>query len=250
MESKAFDVMADSADHHCWWEGRRRVLGSLIDRLRLPPGAQILDVGTGTGSNLPLLARYGSVHACEIDPGARRIAAARGLGLVEYGSLPTDLPFAGRSFDLITLLDVIEHIDDDVAALRAVAARLAPNGALLITVPALPSMWSKLDQDSHRRRRYLRSGLRARLSQAGLRADFIGYFLTLLFPAALIRREIAHWRPGTYDTDMLRMPHPMINRLLREIFALERFFVGRVPFPIGLSLLAIARAGDGTPARS
>ncbi len=245
MESKAFTVMADSADHHWWWEGRRRVLASLVSRLRLPPSAQILDVGTGTGSNLPMLARYGSIHACEIDEGARNVAAARRLGPVEYGSLPNELPFADRRFDLIALLDVIEHVDDDVAALRAVGGRLAPGGAVLITVPALPSMWSQLDQDSHHRRRYLRSDLRATLSQAGLRVEFISYFFTLLLPAALIRRALDRWRPGTYDSDMLRMPHPMINRLLGEVFALERFLVGRVPFPIGLSLLAIARATNG-----
>src|SRR5262252_7893084 len=132
---------------HWWFVGRRRIVASVLAGL-LEPGRdlRILDVGCGTGGMLPLLGSFGQVTG--IDPAEAAIRysrqhAAPGVELYQV-DFPAEIP-PGRDYDLLTLFDVLEHLDDDAAALRAARSLLKPGGWLLVTVPALRSLWSPHD---------------------------------------------------------------------------------------------------------
>ena len=147
---------------------------------------------------------------------------------------------AERSYDLIGAFDVIEHIEEDGAAIAAIAARLRPGGKLVMTVPAHQWMWSAHDVVNHHKRRYSKAGLRMMIEGSPLRLDKLGYFNSLLFPAALAERLSSKLRGK--DSADLKLPIAPLNTALERVFAAERHLVGRLPLPPGLSLFAVASA--------
>ena len=142
------------------------------------------------------------------------------------------------AYDLIAVLDVVEHIEDDIGALKAMAACLKPGGKILITVPAHPWMWSAHDVVNHHHRRYTKKTLRQAIAAAGLKPEKLGYFNSLLFPLAAGARLLGKWT-GREDSDD-SPPPPLVNRLFERIFRLERHLVGRAPMAPGVSLVTLA----------
>ncbi len=240
MEASEYRFMAEYEDRHWWFVGRRTVLAALLDGLALPADARILEVGCGTGGNLPLLGRYGRVTALEMDSYARTFAQQKTGVDVRDGVLPQSLPFNNESFDLVCLFDVLEHIPDDEAALAAIADLLAPGGHLLLTVPAHQWLWGAHDEHLHHRRRYSRAGLRALLEASGYVIDRTSFFNALLFLPAAAVRLVDRWR-GRLTASGAALPSPAINRLLTGLFAAEAPWLRRWNLPFGLSLLVLAR---------
>ena len=240
MERQAFDRMAELDSTHWWYVARRHILASLIEReVRLPPDAEILEIGCGTGHNLKMLGRYGALEAVELDEDARALATKRLGRPVRAGKLP-DIAFQfDKTFDLITLLDVLEHIPNDGAALAAIFRLLKPGGKLLLTVPANPWMWSAHDTVHHHYRRYRKREIAALGREAGLEIDLLSPFNSLLYPPIAAVRLLGQLR-GKEDSDD-RMPWALVNGLLSAVFGMEAALVGRVPFPVGVSLVAILR---------
>jgi SAM-dependent methyltransferase len=241
MDRIIFDRMAALDQTHWWYVARRRILADLIARKVKPPkAAHILEIGCGTGHNFPVLSAFGHVDALEVDAPARAIASAR-LGR-DVGSAPlpelTGIP-DGR-YDLIALLDVLEHIEGDKAALASIRAKLKPGGRILVTVPANEWMWSAHDTVHHHYRRYNPGTLRAVAAEAGLKVDLLTHFNSLLFPLAAAVR-IAGKLTGREEADDAQPPAPL-NALFTAVFGLERHLVGRVPLPFGISLAAVLRA--------
>ena len=154
--------------------------------------------------------------------------------------LPELAEVAERHYDLIGAFDVIEHIDDDHAALASIAARLKPGGKLVVTVPAHQWMWSAHDVVNHHKRRYSKRALRRLIEGSPLQLERIGYFNSLLFPVAVGERMLSKLR-GKEDAD-LKLPPAPLNSALEAAFAAERHLIGRVPLPPGLSLFAVASA--------
>lgn len=235
-----YDRMAAHDTTHWWYRARREVLNDYIAReAGLGAGARILEIGCGTGHNLPMLARFGEVDAIEIDAAARAIASAR-LGKPVLDAPLPELPGIARGhYDLIAVLDVIEHVDADVAALGAMADCLKPGGHILIAVPAHPWMWSAHDVVNHHKRRYTKATLARAIADAGLTHNGLRYINSLLFPAAVAAR-VAGKLTGKDDSDD-SPPAAPLNAAFDAIFRLERHLVGRVPMPPGLSILTLAR---------
>lgn len=242
MHPSAYREMAEAEERHWWFTGRRSILHSVISRLKLPPQAAILEIGCGTGGNLAMLSAFGRVSGLESDAAARAIAADKTSGRfdIRAGTCPGDIPFPARSFDLVCLFDVLEHIEEDVPTLQAVPGLLAAGGQAIITVPAYRWLWGAHDEFLHHKRRYSARELRTKIATSGLRIAELSYFNTLLFPlAALARlkdRLLNHDRAsGT------AVPARPINSVFHQVFSAERFLLGRVPLPFGVSLLAVIR---------
>jgi SAM-dependent methyltransferase len=240
MERAVFDRMAELDQDHWWFLARRRILKRLIERVVRPPKkAKILEVGCGTGHNLAMLKAFGSVEASELDRCARAVANKRLPGKVKSAKLPDLSKFKRNGYDLIALLDVLEHVPDDLASLRAIHMRLKPGGALLLTVPANPWMWSAHDAAHHHFRRYTRKQLAELFLRSGLEVQLLSYFNTFLFPlvaAARVAGKIT--RKDSADD---RLPSAPVNSVLNAIFGLEAHTLGRLPMPFGVSLVAIVR---------
>jgi SAM-dependent methyltransferase len=238
MERAVFDRMAEQDEVHWWYVARRRILHDLIAReVDLPGEARILEIGCGTGHNFEMLRGFGRLDAIEVDAAARALASRRLGHAVGDAPLPELTGIADRSYHLIALLDVLEHVDADREALASIAGKLAPGGRILVTVPAYQWLWSAHDVAHHHKRRYSKRGLRRVIEAAGLRAERIGYFNSLLFPLAAAAR-LAGRLAGKSSSDD-RLPPAPVNGLFRAIFGLERHLVGRVPLPAGVSLFAL-----------
>ena len=240
MERQAFDRMAELDRAHWWYVGRRKIIARLIERkVRLPAGATILELGCGTGHNLEMLGRYGELEAVELDDDARALASKRLGRPIRAGKLPEIADEIGCEYDLVTLLDVLEHISDDREALAAVVRLMKPGGKLLLTVPANPWMWSAHDTIHHHHRRYRKGEIAAIARELGLEIHLLSLFNSLLYPPIAVIRLLGKWRSKEDSDD--RMPPAPLNKLLSAVFGFERALVGRVPFPVGVSLVAILR---------
>jgi SAM-dependent methyltransferase len=239
MERIVYDRMAEHDSSHWWYRARRDILADYVARYAgLRADARILEIGCGTGHNLPMLARFGQVEAIEIDDAARAIASTRLDRPVGDAPLP-QLPGIERgAYDLIAVLDVVEHIADDVAALKAMGDCLKPGGKILITVPAHQWLWSAHDVVNHHQRRYSKASLEAAIRAGGLRHNGLRYFNSLLFPLAVAAR-LAGRLTGKDDSDDSPPPAP-VNALFEKVFAIERHLIGRVPMSPGVSIITLA----------
>lgn len=241
MERVVYRQMAELDQRHWWYRARRQILAELIRREGgLPPNPRILEIGCGTGHNLAMLGDFGEIDALELDEEARAMAEQRLGRQVMSAPLPELDGVPDRHYDLIGAFDVIEHIDDDRGALTSIAAKLKPGGKFLMTVPAHQWMWSAHDVVNHHKRRYSKRALKALIERSPLKLSKIGYFNSLLFPLAVADRLASKLR-GREDAD-LKLPARPLNSALEKVFAAERYAVGRLPLPPGLSLFAVACA--------
>ncbi len=239
MDRIVYDRMAEHDSTHWWYTARRDILHDYVARYAgLPKDARILEIGCGTGHNLPMLMQFGSVDAIEIDPAARDIASKRLGKPVGAAPLPELTGVERGAYDMIAVLDVVEHIQDDVAALQAMRECLKPGGKILIAVPAHQWMWSAHDVVNHHHRRYSKTTLIAAIQAAGMKPTKLGYFNSLLFPLAAAAR-VAGRMTGRDDSDDSPPPGP-VNKLFEAIFRAERHLVGRVPMTPGVSILTLA----------
>ena len=240
MERAVFDRMAELDQDHWWFIARRRILASLIERIVKPPReARLLEVGCGTGHNLAMLGQYGTLEACELDDCARALAAKRLGREIKTARLPDLSMFERDSYDVVALLDVLEHVPDDVASLKAILKRLKPGGALVLTVPANPWMWSAHDAAHHHFRRYSKRELNRVVREAGFDVQLLSFCNTLLFPLVAAARVLGKITRKESADDSL--PGAPVNAALEKIFGLEAAMVGRTPMPFGVSLVAVLR---------
>ncbi|MCW3017782.1 MAG: methyltransferase [Solirubrobacterales bacterium] len=230
-------------DRHWWYRGRRTVLDGVIAGLGLPSPARVLDAGCGSGRNMIELSRLGSVTGVELSETSVALARRRDAGEVISGSV-LEMPFPDDSFDLAVSLDVVEHLEDDLAALRELRRTVAPGGALLVTVPAYQWLWSGHDEINHHHRRYTRRSLQLVAEQAGWRQVRTTYFNSLLLPVAILLRVLDRVnRAKTTESSLdLWIPPAPVNWLLERPLAFEAALIGRGGrIPAGLSLLAVFR---------
>jgi SAM-dependent methyltransferase len=244
MKASVHVEYRDAAAHHWWFRARRRIFARLLDPIAAPGGdARILEVGPGSGVNVPILASRGELVVVDRDAGS--LAACRAVGIAGVFADATHLPFADASFDLACALDVIEHVDDDRAALGELHRVLRPGGHLLATVPALRLLWGRQDVLAEHRRRYARREFAAAVQDNGFEITRLSYFNTLLFPpillARLLMRPFLSRSVSTGRSDLaVRAPFGL-DRVLEALFAAEGAWLVRRDLPIGVSLLAIAR---------
>lgn len=245
MDRAEFQTMLAMDDRHWWYRGRRRVMRAVLDGAALPPGARLLDAGSGSGRTLDELAAYGTVAGIELNALGVEAAHARGHLDVQEAAVE-DIPHPDASFDLVTCLDVIEHTPDDVRSLGELRRVTRPGGALLVTVPAYPRLWSRHDEVNSHYRRYTRRSLRDAAEAAGWRVErMTGFNAAYLLPAAAIRlarRGSGNGARPEAGSSELSLTPPALDALLELPLRAEAALIARgLSLPAGLSLLALLR---------
>jgi SAM-dependent methyltransferase len=229
---------------HWWFLGRRRIfLRLLSDYLAPRETALILDVGCGTGTTLGYLSPYGRGVGVDIEQAALEYARQRGVRRVVQAA-GTGLAFSDDTFDLICVLDILEHVDDDASALRECHRTCKPGGLMLLTVPAYRFLWGRQDEISRHRRRYVAPDVRQRVTGAGFSIQRLTYFNVILFPIIAAIRLFRRWR-GPRPRETLRSDFSMtqpgrLNDVLAVIFASESLLLPYVDLPFGVSVLCVA----------
>ena len=245
-------------DRHFWFRARNQVISTLASQIAagLALGYRVLEVGCGTG-NVPRVLEQacprGVVMGMDLFAEGLQYARRRTSCPLVQGDMHTP-PF-GTQFDLIGLFDLLEHLSDDMQVLRDLHAMLSPEGTLLLTVPAHPSLWSYFDEASHHCRRYEPAELESKLIRAGYQIEYLTQYMASIFPLVWLGRRLATLidRRRTSDADHtddlaareLRIV-PVFNDFVALLLAQEARVIARHrSLPIGTSLLAIARRDPG-----
>jgi SAM-dependent methyltransferase len=241
MRDELYGEIFAAEQEHWWFVARHRIVLHLLERYLLPNGGapyKVADLGCGCGMMLLRLSeKYepvgldGSRHAIEF---ARR----RGV-TAKLGALPEEVPLSRESYDAVLMLDVLEHLKYDRASVEVAASLLKPGGILICTVPAHMWLWTKFDEDHHHFRRYSRRQFRSLFDEPSIRLELLSHLNAILFAPAAMWRILA---AKVFERDRARyLRLPPFNSVLRSIFAFERLMLGKVPMPIGLSFIAVAR---------
>ncbi|MFZ5644838.1 MAG: class I SAM-dependent methyltransferase [Bacillota bacterium] len=241
MQPHIYDELGKTEQNHWWFVARRAILKAVIEKYLERSPKFILDAGCGTGGNLDFLKSLGGhVTAVEMNSTAARIAAEKhGIGVLT-GSLPDKMPFPEESFDLITLLDVLEHVEYDEKALSVLGSLLRPGGYLLVTVPAFSFLWGYHDEVHDHKRRYRSMELANKIKKANLKMVYCSYFNFFLFPAIAAARFTGRLLSSKSPNGDLYMPPHIINNLLKAVMSSEAAILQNTRLPVGVSLIALA----------
>lgn len=232
--------MYEMESEHWWFVSRRDFILSLI-RFINKSYPVILDIGCGTGLNLSEFKNVGRAYGFDISKDAVGFCHKRGtLNVVQASA--SDICFGEKVFDIVTLLDVMEHLPYQKAAFEEVRRVLKDNGKLIITVPAFKILWSQHDEALCHFRRYERSELIKELIESGYRIEKIGYFFFSSFLAVALIRIIRKLRvsKNSCHSDTTTAPPKLINRFLIYLFRIERRISFKINMPFGTTLYAVA----------
>jgi SAM-dependent methyltransferase len=240
MDPKLYDEMLAMQSRHFWFKGRCQILRRLLNEA-LPPSPQtnILDLGCGCGQNISAFSADYRMEGLDYSDQAIEFCRTQGL-TVHQGFLPDILPFNNRQFDACLFLDVLEHVDNDVATVQSARLLLKSQGLLMATVPAYPSLFSGRDRFHGHKRRYTHATFKSLFPENEWQIKKLTYFNTFLFPLSATWRLLLKAMGQDKAAPDLHIPPEPFNSLLTAIFSAEKYFLPYFSFPFGLSLLVIA----------
>ena len=262
MQQHTYAIMDEVEGSHWWFVGRRAILESFLrgitnklrpnrseppasaggrelagGELNSPTPLRILDVGCGTGANLEMLSQFGASEGVDVSDDALAFCAHKGLKAQK--GLAESLPFADESFDLTTALDVVEHLDDDVAGLKEMFRVTKRGGYSLIFVPAFMWLWGVQDDISHHRIRYTKKQIVERLEKAGYKIERATYANWTFFAPILAGRTIMKIT-GIKPESENNVNVSALNGFFGKLFSSERLWLKNFDFPFGVSIVIVA----------
>lgn len=229
---------------HWWWEGRRKLISLLLEKEK---PKRILDVGCGTGETLTYLKKLfpkSELNGVDLSDNAIKFSKSRGHKNI-FKANALRLPFKDNKFDVVLLLDVIEHIKNHQKVINEAKRVLNSKGKVIITSPGLSFIWSKFDENQGHQRRYTRHEILDLAQKADLEMDFISYFNFLLSPPIIGVRLLSNLKPLAFLSSYDRSFNfdvafkPITNNILKKVFVSEINFIRYIRFPIGISIAAV-----------
>ncbi len=239
MEDSVYDVF----NHDQWWwsVGRRALVNKLWKRYGdLGNEPVVLDIGCGPGATLKELGKVGRSYGLDISGTALKYCRERGIDSVCMGEA-SNLPYHDELFDLVISVDVLEHVEDDVGAIREMCRVTKPGGVIIFTVPAFQFLWSRRDEQCHHLRRYRLGEVKKKTAEAGLqilKATYIN--LPLLVPLfLLIKGGHLLRRNPSMKMDYVVVPPP-VNKVLGFVVRAEARWLSLADLPLGTSICCVA----------
>jgi SAM-dependent methyltransferase len=256
MRPVNYEIIFEVEDDHWWFVGRRAIVFAMIEQalekvfvvppsagsgkdFRLKAGLRTLDIGCGTGATMDHLKRFGDVHGIDLEEIPLGFSRRRGHTRVARASA-TELPIADESLDLVTALDVIEHLDDDVRGLGEIRRVLKPGAPAVLFVPAFQALWGPNDVQSGHKRRYRLKPFRDAVERAGLHVERISYANIAMFAPIWLGRKLLNLL-GRTEAAENRINHPWLNRLIAAAFSSEAGWLKHHTLPFGVSIICVAR---------
>jgi ubiquinone/menaquinone biosynthesis C-methylase UbiE len=239
MNKYLYQDLNDQEQLHWWHISKRKTIISLMRQSLTERNPTILDIGCGTGKNVEEFTRLGRSYGLDISKEAIKFCQNRGLKNVSLGR-SENLPYSNSKFSAVTLLDVLEHINEK-PSLREVRRVLKKNGYLFITVPSYQFLWSRWDEVLHHKRRYTQKKLRKALEQNGFKILKISYLYSFLVPPVLIIRFFkSKFSQDEYCSDF-KITNSLINKILLFLADQERRFLYKKSLLFGTSIVCVAR---------
>ena len=242
MEKEAYKIMDDREEIHWWYLGGGEILRNVIKKY-LKNNMNILDIGCGTGRNLALLQSFGKVKGIEYDESSVIKAQKKFPNIeIKKGELPNKLNLnKDEIFDLITLFDVLEHIEDDRKSLEVLYEYLSENGKLILTVPAFDFLWTKSDEVQFHKRRYRKKELTNLLKNIGYKIEYSSYFNFFLFMPTVMGKILMRFDKYYTVNKEMKMTNKYLNKILYFIFKSESYFIPKLKYPFGISVVIVAK---------
>jgi SAM-dependent methyltransferase len=241
MQQHTYAIMNRVEDTHWWYVGRRAILESflegIIEKSKIE-NSKILDVGCGTGGNLEMLEKFGAAEGVDVSDDALEFCKSKGLKV--HKGLAEKLPFADESFDIVTALDVVEHLDDDIAGLKEMFRVTKTGGKSLIFVPAFMWLWGVQDDVSNHRIRYTKKQIVERLEKAGFKVERATYANWTFFAPILGGRTLMKIT-GIKPESENNVNVSALNGVFGKLFGAERFWLKNFDFPFGVSIVVVAK---------
>ena len=246
MQQHTYAIMDRVEDKHWWFVGRRAILESFLksisEKIRNRQSAiRILDVGCGTGANLEMLSQFGTAEGVDVSDDALEFCRQKGLNAQK--GLAETLPFGDETFDLTTALDVVEHLDDDIAGLREMYRVTKKGGYSLIFVPAFMWLWGVQDDISNHRIRYTKRQIVERLEKAGYAIERATYANWTFFAPILTGRTLMKLA-GIKPVSENNVNVSALNGVFGKLFGAERFWLKNFNFPFGVSIVIVSKKDD------
>jgi 2-polyprenyl-3-methyl-5-hydroxy-6-metoxy-1,4-benzoquinol methylase len=241
MQTEEYERMYRLEDSYWWFIGRHSLVTGFL-QLAYPDRRDltILDIGCGTGAMSAKLAEHGNVVSADFSQLALTFSRKRNLNRL-CASDAIHLPFRSESFDVVVAMDILEHVEDDHAAIMEIQRVLKSGGRVISTVPAYRSLWSAHDVALMHHRRYTAAELRRLFESAALKIEKLTYAMTLLFPIVWLVRRLT--RKSAPKSSLMPVPG-IANRILVGILNAENALLKRARMPFGVSVFCMARKSE------
>lgn len=246
MDKRYYEEYFELERKHWWFRARKEIIAGLLGKYFGSKGTAILNIGAATGETSSMLGRFGIVTSVEYEKDCCEFVKQK-LNLDFIRASITQLPFENNSFDLVAAFDVIEHVEDDRAAVSEMIRVCRPGGTIAITVPAYRFLWSRHDDVNHHVRRYVLRELAELFNQMPGKKIYSSYFNTFLFPPVALTRLVANLFPGIVKrsgsgSDFSYSGGTIASRIFYPIMKSEGFLMRHgVSFPFGVSMIFLFR---------
>ncbi len=239
MRQEYVEVYERLEREHWWWIVRRKIVLATLKKLPLDRNDKpaLLDIGCGAGLGIASLSDQFCCTGIEPDPFLLERARTNTHVPILQTQLPLQRDLFVTKFDLILLLDVLEHVSDDKEALKSAAFYLKTNGYIVINVPAMRWLWSSHDEVNQHQRRYVANQLKEVIRGAGFRIHSMRYWGSFLAPLAFLGRRLSFKKEDRAHE--VQIPPPLLNNLMIMSVLAEYFLTKAIRLPMGLSLLAV-----------
>ncbi len=241
MKKAEYARMAEREQTYWWHIGRFRIMESylgLATKGAKKQKTKILNIGCGTGGTIKILEQFGSVENVDVSDDAIKLMKKAGYSVTKVSGIK--LPFKEATFNVVGAFDVLEHIDEDVAALAEWMRVLKPGGKVVLTVPAYKWLWSEHDTSLHHHRRHTRKGIKQRAVEAGLDPVKVSYAIVFSLPLVVGFRWLNKLlgRKTDGETSYVNVPN-WLNTVFTKLLFIEAWFHKYISFPFGTSVVAI-----------